>query len=275
MPSQRRKEFVGLAVALRWHGRVAVATFTRADELNSLSLEMVDGLRLALATAKAGRAVALVLTGEGRAFCVGAQLKLFLDERAPIGRAGPEWRDNYIAPVAELFDSFEEMPFPIIAAVNGYALGGGAEMAISSDFRIMARTAKLGFPETRLGATPGAGGVQKLVRHLGRTKALEWSLLGEHLSAEELDRAGLLYAVVEPDELIRSALQLAQKFCKLSPAAVAQAKRSVYVSEDADLRTARRYGVEALTGLMGSREWLEGVNAFLEKREPDFAPDED
>ena len=276
MPDQSaRNAFTGQALRFEWRSRVAVATFTRADELNSLSLELVDELRRALQMAKAGRAAALILTGEGRAFCAGAHLKLFLHESAPIGTTGAEWRDRYIAPIAELFDSFEEMPFPVIAAINGYALGGGAEMAISADFRLMSRTAKLGFPETKLGATPGAGGVQKLIRHLGRTKALAWTILAEQLTAEDLHEAGMLYAVTEPEDLLAEALKLAEKISRLSPAAVAQAKRSVYVSEDADLRTARRFGLESLAGLMGTVEWREGVNAFLEKRPPRFVPDDE
>lgn len=266
-----RKDFAGSALKLEWRpGRIALVTFTRADELNSLSLEMVAQLRQALAVATAGRASSLILTGEGRAFCVGAQLKLFLHEDAPIGRTGAEWRDNYIGPIAELFDSLEDLPFPVIAAINGYALGGGAEMAISADFRLMADTARLGFPETKLGAIPGAGGVQKLTRYVGRTRALEWTILGEHLEARELLEAGMLYRMTRPEALLPEALALAEKIARLSPSAVAKAKRSVYVSEDADLRTARRFGVEALAGLMGSEEWLEGVNAFLEKRPPRF-----
>lgn len=270
-----RSGFTGRAVRFEWRPkRVAVATFTRADELNSLSLELLDELRHVLDAAKLGRASALILTGDGRAFCVGAELKLFLREDAPIGRTGAEWCDNYIMPLAELFDSFEEMHYPVIAAVNGYALGGGAEMAISADFRLMARTAKLGFPETRLGATPAAGGVQKLIRHVGRTRALKWGILGEHLTAEELDAAGMLYAVTERQTLLPEAIALAEKIADLSPSAVAQAKRSIYVAEDADLRTARRFGVQALAGLMRTPEWMEGVNAFLEKRPARFGADD-
>ncbi len=270
-----RKGFTGRALRFEWGcKRVAVATFTRADELNSLSLELIGELQQVLSAAKLGRASALILAAEGRAFCVGAHLKLFLHEDAPIGTTSAHWRDNYIAPMAEVFDSFEEMPFPVIAAVSGYALGGGAEMAMSADFRLMTPTAKLGFPETRLGAIPGAGGVQKLIRHVGRTRALQWVILGEHLTAQELQAAGMLYAVTEPEALLSEAVALAEKIAALSPSAVAQAKRSVYVSEDADLRTARRFGIEALAGLMGTEEWLEGVHAFLEKRPPRFVADD-
>lgn len=277
MPDRAARDgFAGRALRFEWAApRIALATFTRPEQLNTLSLELLEELQLSLETARTWRAAALILTGEGRAFCAGADLNLFLDERAPIGAAPEQWRDRYIAPLAELFDSFEEMPFPVIAAINGYALGGGAEMALSADFRLMARTAKFALPETRLGATPGAGGVQKLIRHVGRAKALEWTILGEHVDAEELDRRGLLCGVTDAEALLDASLGLARRIVALSPSAVAQVKRSVYVAEDADLRTARRFGVEALAGLMGTAEWREGVNAFLEKRAPRFVDDAD
>lgn len=261
----------GRALRFEWAApRVALATFTRAGQLNTLSLELLDELELALQAARAGGAAALVLTGQGRAFCAGAELKLFLDPDAPIGSTPAQWRDRYIARLAGLFDRFEDMPFPIVAAINGYALGGGAEMALSADFRLMSRTAKFGLPETRLGAIPGGGGVQKLIRHLGRAKALEWTILGEHKEAGELDRLGLLYKATSPETLLEESVALGRRIAELSPAAVAQAKRCVYVSEDADLRTATRFGVEALATLMGTSEWREGVDAFLGKRPPRF-----
>jgi len=266
-----RAGFQGQALKFAWVApRVALATFSRPAQLNTLSLELLDELERALQAAREGSAAALVLTGEGKAFCAGAELKLFLDPRAPIGDTPSQWRDCYIARLAALFDSFENMPFAVIAAINGYALGGGAEMALSADFRLMSEAARFGLPETRLGAIPGGGGVQKLIRHLGRTKALEWTILGEHLDAATLERYGLLYRVTASEALLDASIALAHKIAALSPAAVAQAKRCVYVSEDVDLRSATRFGVEALATLMGTSEWREGVNAFLEKRAPRF-----
>jgi len=143
-------------------------------------------------------------------------------------------------------------------------------MAISCDFRIMSKTAKIGVPEVKLGAIPGAGGVQKLLHHAGRSKAMEWVLLGAHLSADEVDRHGLLYSAVEPDELMPAALALAEKLKELSPMAIAQGKASVYVSESVDLKSARRYGLESLALLVGSDDWKEGMDAFHAKRKPNF-----
>lgn len=249
---------------------MALVTFERPDELNSLSLQLISEIGRALDLADGSKAAALILTGSGRAFCAGADLKLLTSDKSPIGRSPIELRDRYLAPLAKLFDSFEERPYPIIAAINGYALGGGCEMALSADFRLMARGARLGLPEVMLGAIPGAGGVQKLIRHVGRAKALEWILLGSHVSAEEAERRGLIVEVTEPDQLMPRALALADRIAQLGPTAIAQAKTSVYVAEDADLRTARRFGIEALTTLAGTAEWREGVTAFIEKRKPRF-----
>ncbi len=243
---------------------------TRDREMNTLSLALIGELGRALDICSRAKARALVLTGSGRAFCCGAHLDYFTAPDSPIGRSPVELRDNYLAPIATLFDRFEAMPFPIIAAINGYALGGGCEMAISADFRLMARTAKIGVPEVRLGAIPGAGGVQKLGRHIGRSRAIAWVTLGRHYTAAEADRAGLLHAVTEPDRLLPEALALAEEIKRLSPLAIAQGKASVYLSEDVDLATARRFGLEALAVLAGSPDWEEGMGAFMAKRAPRF-----
>jgi len=263
--------FDGKAVTFTWPAeKVALATMNRAKEMNTLHLDLLNELGRALDIACKEKARALIITGSGRAFCCGAHLDYFTDPNSPIGKTGMELRDNYLDLIARLYDRFEAMPFPIIAAINGYALGGGCEIAISCDFRIMSKTAKIGVPEVKLGAIPGAGGVQKLLHHAGRSKAMEWVLLGAHLSADEVDRHGLLYSAVEPDELMPAALALAEKLKELSPMAIAQGKASVYVSESVDLKSARRYGLESLALLVGSDDWKEGMDAFHAKRKPNF-----
>jgi enoyl-CoA hydratase/carnithine racemase len=238
----------GDAVTLEWSERgVAVATMTRVDAMNTLSLELIEELSRIVALTRQQRARALIITGSGRAFCCGAHLKYFEDPASPIGATPEDIRDKYLWRIATLFDSFEELPFPTIAAINGYALGGGFEMALACDFRIMSKSAGVGLPEVVLGATPGAGGVQKLHRFVGRGKALEWILLGRHLTAAEIEPYGLLYAVVEPDAVLATALELARALKALSPNAIAQAKTSIYIADDADSRSARRAGIEALT----------------------------
>ena len=263
--------FAGVAATLTWPAKgIALATMTRATAMNTLSMELIGEMGRVLDICTREKARALVITGSGRAFCCGAHLDYFTDPNSPVGKTNFELRDNYLAHIIALFDRFEAMAFPVIAAVNGYALGGGCEMAISADFRLMASTAKIGVPEVILGAIPGAGGVQKLGRHIGRSRAIEWVLTAKHYTAAEADRAGLLYAVTEPDELLPAALALAEKLKAMSPLAIAQGKASVYGCEDVDLGTARKLGLENLAMLINSADWVEGMAAFHEKRPPRF-----
>ena len=122
----------------------------------------------------------------------------------------------------------------------------------------------------KLGAISGVGGVQKFLRYTGHSKAMEWCLLGTHLTAEEVDKYGLLYAAVGPAAVMPAALALAEKLKELSPMAIAQAKASIYVSESADLKSARRYGLESLALLVGSKDWKACMHAFHGKRKPNF-----
>lgn len=261
----------GDTLSLQWAAPgVALVTFERPDELNTISVALIGELARALEIVAQQRPGALVVTGTGRAFCAGADLKEITSSETGFFASPLLFRDQFLMPLARLLDSMEEMPFPIIAAINGLALGGGFEMALSADLRIMSRTASLGLPEVHLGAIPGAGGVQKLIRHVGRSKALEWILLGSRIGADEAQRNGLLVDVTEPEQLLQRALELADRLTSAGPRAIAQAKASVYVSEDADLRTARRFGVESLTALASTPEWREGVRAFVEKRAPQF-----
>lgn len=258
------------ALELTWPAEgVAQITLTRSAEMNTLTHALLDGMEAALVELKGSGVRALIITGSGRAFCCGAHLDYFMDDKLGPD-AGFILRDSYLDRIARVFDSLEEQPYPIIAAINGFALGGGGELALSCDFRLMATTARIGLPEVKLGAIAGAGGVQKLIRHVGRSKALEWILLASHVTAEEAERRGLVYAVTEPEALLPQALALAERLKALSPRAVAQSKASIYLSEDADLRSARRFGLEALSLLIGGADWTEGMAAFHAKRPPKF-----
>ena len=258
------------ALELTWPAEdVALITLTRGAEMNTLTHAFLDSMEAALAGLRGTAVRALIITGSGRAFCCGAHLDYFTEDQ--LGRdAGFVLRDTYLDRIARVFDSLEEQPYPVIAAINGFALGGGGELALSCDFRLMAKTARIGLPEVKLGAIAGAGGVQKLIRHVGRSKALEWILLGTHVTAEEAERRGLVYAVTEPEALLPQALALAERLKGLSPRAIAQSKSAIYLSEDADLRSARRFGLEALSLLIGSADWTEGIAAFHDKRPPRF-----
>ena len=269
-PSFEGPTLSGDALRLTWVERaVAQITLTRPAQMNTLSHEFLREFDQALDLIEVEGTRALIVTGQERAFCCGAHLRYFAGPDASIFEP-LESRDPYFARIAVLFDRLEELPFPTIAAVNGFALGGGCELALSCDFRVLADSARIGLPETKIGAVAGAGGVQKLLRYVGRGKALDWILRGTHLDAATADRWGLCSAVVSGDALMQTAIDLAVEMRKLGPRAVAQSKRSIYVSEDADLRTARRFGIEALSILVGGDEWKEGMGAFAEKRPPTF-----
>ncbi|MCW5611749.1 MAG: enoyl-CoA hydratase/isomerase family protein [Rubrivivax sp.] len=241
----------------------------RPEAMNTLTLELLDALAATLDTCQREAARALVITGSGRAFCCGAHLRYFAGEQATLTEPLAA-RDGYLARIGQLFDRLEECAFPTIAAVNGFALGGGCELALSCDLRVLTTDARIGLPETRLGAIAGAGGVQKLVRHVGRSKALEWILLARQVDAATAAQHGLSTAVVPREELLSTAFTLARELRTLAPMAIAQSKVTIYASEDADLRTARRYGIDALSLLVGGREWREGMSAFVGKRTPGF-----
>jgi enoyl-CoA hydratase/carnithine racemase len=269
--SEPRQGFTGAAVTLTWpEPGIALATMTRGARMNTLSLELIGELGRALDEADAGRARALILTGSERAFCAGAHLAYFTDPDPRIGRGPLALRDNYLAHIARVFDRIEDMPFPVIAAINGFALGGGCEMAIACDFRLIADSTRIGLPEVKIGAVAGAGGVQKLHRLVGRGKALEWVLLGSHVSPAEALAHGLVTSVHPAAELLDAAFALARRFKELGPLAVAQSKAALHMSSDVDHATARRIGLEALALCIDGAEWTEGMAAFMAKRPPDF-----
>jgi len=273
MPAPDKTNMIGKAVTLSWpEPDIALATMTREREMNTLSLELLEELDAALTASVAGGARALIVTGQGRAFCAGAHLRYFTSEDARIGSGSFALRDRYLQPIATLFDRIETLPIPVIAAINGFALGGGCEMSLACDFRLMAGNTKIGVPEVRIGALAGAGGVQKLHRLVGRGKAMEWVLLGSHVTAQEALAHGLLTSMHPAEELMPAAMELARRFRLLGARAVAQSKMAVRMCGDADLASARNIGLEALAMLIGGAEWQEGMAAFMEKRPPRFPP---
>ncbi|MEP9355227.1 enoyl-CoA hydratase-related protein [Xanthobacter sp. KR7-65] len=250
---------------------IALVRLTRESEMNTLSLPLIAELDRAMDAALDAKSRVLVITGSGRAFCCGAHLKYFAGPDA-IFRERFDTRDRYFDRIARLFDRIEAIGIPVIAGINGYAMGGGFELALACDFRIFADTARVGLPEAKLGATPGAGGVQKLARFIGRGKALEWILLARHVEAAEAAASGLAYRVVPADRIEAESFALAEALMQLSPLALGQCKASVHLAGDVDLRSARRFGIEALSALVDSADWREGMAAFVEKRKPAFAP---
>lgn len=263
--------FVGEALNLTWpEPGLAWVTLTRAKEMNTLTFALIAELGAALDMAQAAAARVLIITGSGRAFCCGAHLPYFVDARSPLPQDPQLIRDRYVGPIARLFDRLQAMPFPTIAALNGFALGGGGELALSCDLRLMAQGARIGLPEVHVGALPGAGGVQKLARLVGRGRALDLILTGRHLPAQEALDWGLATRVVADAALEAGTRDLATALMRGGPLALAQAKASLYKSEGVDLHTAREIGLDAVQIVSGSPEWREGMTAFVEKRPPRF-----
>ncbi len=244
---------------------VAVVTVDRPDALNALDLPTLTELRDRLAELAADESVrVVVLTGAGeRAFIAGADIKYMsgLDVQG-----GTEW--------GELGHNcgqlLETMPKPTIAAINGFALGGGCELALACDLRYAARTAKLGQPESNLAIIPGWGGTQRLARVCGLGVAKDLILTGRIVDAEEALRIGLVGAVYEPGELMEKVGEVARALSAKSPVALAAAKAAVNHSLQGDHVQNLSSEAERFGSLFASEDQKEGMSAFVEKREPRF-----
>ena len=251
---------------VRLEEATAVLTLNRPDQRNALSHELFLLLRETIAEARNDASVrSLVLTGAGdRAFCAGADIramqKMGLD-------AAREWSLLGHA----VFAALEDLPKPVIAAINGVALGGGCELALACDFRFMAETAQLGQPEIKLGLMPGWGGTQRLPRIVGEALAKDLVLTGRLMAADEARRAGLINGVAEDGaSVLEVALVYAQQFASLPPLAVAAAKHAIDRGADLPLAAANTLEAEQFSRLFGTRDGAEGMAAFLEKRAPHF-----
>ena len=245
------------------NGAVGVITLNRPDALNALNPELVDEVGAAIAAFEANDEVgAIVLTGSDKAFAAGADIKAMADlsymEVYKADLFGASW------------DRIAGARKPIIAAVAGYALGGGCELAMSCDFILAADTAKFGQPEIKLGIVPGAGGTQRLTRAVGKSKAMEMILTGRMMEADEAERAGLVSRVVPADELVEEAIKVAQKIAELSGPAVALAKQAVDQVYETTLSAGIQFERRIFHSLFATEDQAEGMTAFIEKRTPQF-----
>lgn len=251
--------------------QVAKVTLDRGAEFNTLTYEMLDSLGAAFDAADAGAARVVIVTGSGKTFCGGAHVKYFTEPGAPLIGNPRALRDDYVRPIIEAFRKLRDRSFVSIAAINGYALGGGCELALSCDFRLMSRSARIGLTEVRLGALAAAGGVQLLSKIVGRARALEIALLGDQWSADEAARIGLVNAAHAPEALDDAALALARRLLMCSPVSVAETKRALYRCETVGAAEADEIALDAMTAAASGTEWWEGMAAFTQKRTPDFA----
>ena len=256
-----------------WPARgIALARFTRPEQMNTLTIETLKALDRAVDEAEAAGCRAFIVTGSGRAFCGGAHVSYFTEPDPVLAATPLAIRDRYVRRIQEVFDRLQAMPFVTIAAINGYALGGGCELALSCDFRLIAESARIGLTEVRFGTIPGAGGVQNLPKIVGRAKALEITLLGEHLTAAQALAAGMVTATAADATLLDDAFAFAARFTKFSPVAVAEAKRAIYRCQTENTAAASLIALDGVTVAAGSADWQEGMSAFGEKRAPRFEP---
>lgn len=241
-------------------GNTAVLTMDRPEALNALNTAVLGDLEEAIGRAERDDAVrAVVITGAGRSFVAGADIAEMAGFSAAEGR-------RFSAHGNAVFARLETMPKPVIAAVNGFALGGGCELAMACDIRLAGEKAKFGQPETGLGITPGFGGTQRLPRIVGASRAMELIFTARVIGAAEAKEIGLVSAVYPQEELLDRALALAETIAANAPIAVAEAKRAVRFGLQADMTTAAAFEAEAFGVTCGTEDKREGMGAFLEKR---------
>ena len=235
----------------------------RPRALNALDAATLRELARAIRELRRDGGVrALVITGAGdKAFSAGADIAAMAAMSAADGHA-------YSRLGHEVFGRLEALAIPVVAAVNGVALGGGLELALACDLIVASEKARLGQPEINLGLIPGFGGTQRLVRRIGQTRARELIYLGHVVSAEEALRVGLVNRVVPHDRLAEETAKLTAELAARAPVALAQAKRATAVAADADLETGCRFEVEAFGVTFATEDRVEGLKAFLEKRTP-------
>ncbi|HEX5167419.1 MAG TPA: enoyl-CoA hydratase-related protein [Thermomicrobiales bacterium] len=254
-----------MAVRIERDGPVAVVTMSRPEAFNAFNTEQLRALRDAVAEVSADRAIrAVVLTGEGRrAFASGADIKEMSTMRPSEGLAFGQLGQSVTAAI-------EAAPQPWIAAINGYALGGGCEMALACDIRLASENAAIGQPEVTLGILPGWGATQRLSRLVGAGLASELILTGRRLTAGEAREMGLVNAVYTLDELLPKATDMARAIAANAPLAVSAAKRAILLSRDVDLTTGLAYEAQTFGLLFDSEDQKAGMTAFLEKRTAEF-----
>lgn len=244
----------------------AVITLNRPKTLNALSNATFAELGRALDELGAADDVrAIIITGSGtRAFAAGADISEL--EKLETAQEGSEHSGS----AHRLLSKMSDLPKPIIMAVNGYALGGGCELAMAGDIILASDNARFGQPEVNLGIIPGFGGTQRLPRLVGRTRALEMIFTGEHVTADEALRLGLVNRVVPREELLSTAKQLAKTIAEKAPLAIALAKRAVYEGLEVGPEAGNQLEVSYFGEAVGTEDRKEGTRAFLEKRSPDW-----
>ncbi|WP_027371568.1 enoyl-CoA hydratase/isomerase family protein [Desulfovermiculus halophilus] len=252
-------------IGLEIQDGVAVVTINRPKVLNALSPDTLKELGQAVAEIRSTEeARVMVITGAGdKAFVAGADISEFPKMNALEAK-------HFAEEGQKVFFALEELPIPVIACVNGFALGGGCEMAMSCDFIYASDQAKFGQPEINLGIIPGFGGTQRLSRLVGRAKAKELCMTGDQISAQEAKDLGLVARVFPHDELKDSVMKTAKKMASKGRVALRAVKQVVDRGVEVDLKTGCAFEAEAFATSFVSQDAKEGATAFLEKRKPEF-----
>lgn len=244
--------------------QIAFVTIDRPKALNALNEDVLKELYDAFSKFECDDAARVaILTGDGKAFVAGADIAAMSKMNALEGR-------NMMILGHKLMNYMEAIEKPIIAAVNGFALGGGCELSMACDFRLASTKAKFGQPEVGLGIIPGFGGTQRLPRLVGKGMAKYLTMTAEIIGADEAMRIGLCEKVCEPEALMDEAVKVAQTIISKAPIAVGAAKVAINNGYDMDLKSASRFEIETFTAAFGSDDKTEGMAAFLEKREAKF-----
>ena len=242
--------------------RVALITLNRPQALNALNTQLIDELNQALDVLERDSTIGcIVLTGSSKAFAAGADIKEMADLTFP---------DIYLDDFFSAVDRVASRRKPMIAAVAGYALGGGCELALLCDFIYAAANAKFGLPEIKLGVLPGMGGTQRLTRALGKAKAMEMCLTGRMMEAPEAERAGLVARIFPVDSLVSETLKVAHEIANKSLTATLMAKESINRVFETSLSEGVRFERRIFHAVFATADQKEGMNAFVEKRDANF-----
>lgn len=246
-------------------GNIFVVTIDRPKVLNALNAKTVEEIGRAFAEVRDDDAIrCVIVTGAGeKAFVAGADINELAKMTPIVGKFTSEQGQN-------VFLMIERFPKPVIAAINGFALGGGCELALACHMRIASDKAQLGLPEVSLGIIPGYGGTQRMVRLLGKGKAFELICSGERIGAADAEKIGLVNKVVPGDQLMASAEELGKKIATKSPVAVRAAIEAINSGSDMPLEEGQVLEATLFGLLCASEDMKEGMKAFLEKRAPDF-----
>lgn len=243
--------------------QVVILTLNRPNVMNALNFDMLRSLKEKIEALNFDKnARVIIITGAGdRAFCSGADLK----ERATLTE---DQVREFIFTIRNLFTFIEFMSKPVIAAVNGIALGGGTELALACDIRIASTSATMGLTETRLAIIPGAGGTQRLPRLIGRGRAKELIFTGRRVEAREALEVGLVNKICPPEKLINECMEMAVMICEAGPIAIQQAKYAINYGLEVDINTGLAIESNAYWITIPTEDRLEGLKAFREKRKP-------